>query len=84
VFCQKIFNSIYQIFSFLKILESTDGILIFALVTLIFSNSFSPALIIFNLTFVPAGHFILSTASYKLKSFKSILFAFNIISFSFI
>jgi hypothetical protein len=48
---------------FSNILESTEGIVIFSLVTSFFINSFSQALNITSDTFVQARHFIFATAS---------------------
>jgi hypothetical protein len=79
---QNIFKEIYQNFSSFKILLSTEGIFIFLLITSILSKPISQGLNIFNNTFVHAGHFILSTASYKFKFSNSILFALIIISHS--
>jgi hypothetical protein len=60
-----IFNAMYQILSSSKYFSSIEGIFIFHLVTSISRASFSQDLKIFNKTFVPAGHFILATASNK-------------------
>jgi hypothetical protein len=67
---------IYQISLFSSSLfESTEGIFIFPLTTSVSRGSISQALKNLKTTFVPAGHFILSTASYKFKSSSSIPFA---------
>jgi hypothetical protein len=55
--------------------KSTEGILIFHLITSFSSTSTSQGLKNFKVTFVPAGPFILSTASYKFRSSNSIPFA---------
>ncbi|EKE26760.1 MAG: hypothetical protein ACD_4C00158G0003 [uncultured bacterium (gcode 4)] len=62
------------------IFESTEGIFIFFLITSFFIISFSHGLIISKETFVQAGHLILFTESIRDKFFKSIQFAFIIIS----
>jgi hypothetical protein len=60
---------------FSNFLKSTEGIFILCLIIFFSKISFFHFLIIFNTTFVQFGHFILSTASYKSKSFKLIQFA---------
>jgi hypothetical protein len=62
---QKILIAIYAVFQSSNILESTDGIFIFSLITSKFNILFSHFLITSNFTFVQAGHLILSTASYN-------------------
>jgi hypothetical protein len=79
VFSQKIDNITYQIF-LSNTFESTEGILIFFLITSFFIISFSPGLIISSETMVHAGHLILFTASNRLRFFNSMSFALIIIS----
>jgi len=68
VLSQNIFRAIYHNFSSSKYFSSIEGIFILSLITSISRASFSQFLSIFKTTFVPAGHFILATASNKFKS----------------
>jgi hypothetical protein len=79
VFSQNIESIIYQVL-LSNIFESTEGMVIFFLITSILIISFSHGLIISKLTFVHAFHFILFTASVRLIFFRSMPFAFIIIS----
>jgi len=80
---QNILIEIYPIFQLSKDLESTEGILILSLITSFSNTSFSQDLIISNKTFVQAGHFILSTASYNHNHSNDSQLALIIISLAF-
>jgi hypothetical protein len=77
---QNILIAIYHKFVSSINLKSIEGIFILHLIISFSKTSFSHSLNIFNLTNVQLFHFILSTLSYKSKSFKIIQFASNIIS----